>query len=1047
MYRGRKAKENAALELFDALAARTESAAEQLFGKTPSPAQYYQTTKHEPATGDGEPKLPFEVKAGNSQGNSASPASHSAFDTATGAPNSNGFHAGDFGPHSPFGVGVDQGLVSNEEPIGAPPPPRKAIKQGVFKVAFRRRKQKREEPKKNGGFTGADPASFLGMLQQTKQPTSNNASTDAISNNTVDAQDEVSDQAQIVESSAENVEISDFLNALAGGGQGTGQTPAGAAAEQNQQKVPYALVLKGQTTQHPLARLGPQELYVAKSGQTTAPPPAFAMSSFASLNPDEWGYMKLVLVPDRGEMANKLQQELAAIKAGQPLEETNVPLWLKIMRGLKDFIVNVMTGGQAAAEKEKAQVRPPKPSERPPQENAMISEGDVKITQPALFRATFYVGAGMRMGGELPPGREKVYQMMVSSATMQLQQGLLNPASGQSINFQPVECNIDGHMGIVPPEGADGSAGVAAQPTVLSAAEIAACWPIPDSSFVCHGVDVRLGQRIVLPRRMPPTIEDPLNPPPGVVPIGMIAPGTTQERVVGVPVSGLQMHTYICGTTGSGKSTLLSWMVYGLAKNNVWVPGEKERGSIFVVDPHGTLVDDILRFILSFAPERAKDVLLLDFGDAKYPIGFNPLNIQSRAEIEGTVSAVKEMLLKILNLDPNNAPRATLYAQQSIAALAEANAVALADHPDLHFTLLNVPDFLLNQSFRHLIMHFCSNEGIIATFGPDGKWDQLSEKQQIDQAQAVLRTFESLRVMESFQNVFGQPRSRIDFARWVTGRRIVLMKLPTIGPSASDIAKFIGALVTPMLLSSINQWGERGGEHSAFLVMDEFQNYASRSFERLLAETRKFGCWGIASNQMPAQIPQEVLVGLKANAHTKFSGKLDAENVGAIAKIIAGESNYPQPADIVSLPNYNFVANVKVSASLDSGPFTMMVLPPPFIEAYKRLSPEEREEANKRYQELLPQVIERSRLEVARPVQEVLRIRREHMARAKAILQRKVQEQLDQYSGPLVGDSMRTATEHALGAEGAMVYSDFEDLEAAAFDPEGVDIPEELLGE
>ena len=74
-------------------------------------------------------------------------------------------------------------------------------------------------------------------------------------------------------------------------------------------------------------------------------------------------------------------------------------------------------------------------------------------------------------------------------------------------------------------------------------------------------------------------------------------------------------HAYVVGQTGTGKSTLLLHMI--LHDIN------KGRG-VAVLDPHGTLIDDILS---RFPESRLNDLILMDVGDIEKPVGFNLLRI------------------------------------------------------------------------------------------------------------------------------------------------------------------------------------------------------------------------------------------------------------------------------------------------------------------------------------------------------------------------------------------------------------------------------------
>ncbi len=79
---------------------------------------------------------------------------------------------------------------------------------------------------------------------------------------------------------------------------------------------------------------------------------------------------------------------------------------------------------------------------------------------------------------------------------------------------------------------------------------------------------------------------------------------------------------HIIGATGTGKSTLLLSLI---------TQDIQQGNGLCVLDPHGDLIETILRYI---PEERSKDVVLIDPADSEFPIGFNILSAHSELEKE-----------------------------------------------------------------------------------------------------------------------------------------------------------------------------------------------------------------------------------------------------------------------------------------------------------------------------------------------------------------------------------------------------------------------------
>src|SRR5580700_78004 len=77
---------------------------------------------------------------------------------------------------------------------------------------------------------------------------------------------------------------------------------------------------------------------------------------------------------------------------------------------------------------------------------------------------------------------------------------------------------------------------------------------------------------------------------------------------------------HVIGGSGTGKSTLL----FNLIRQDI----ESGQG-VAVLDPHGDLVDSLLRII---PEERIGDVVLIDPSDEEFSVGFNILAAHSDFE-------------------------------------------------------------------------------------------------------------------------------------------------------------------------------------------------------------------------------------------------------------------------------------------------------------------------------------------------------------------------------------------------------------------------------
>jgi hypothetical protein len=208
-------------------------------------------------------------------------------------------------------------------------------------------------------------------------------------------------------------------------------------------------------------------------------------------------------------------------------------------------------------------------------------------------------------------------------------------------------------------------------------------------------------------------------------------------------------------------------------------------------------------------------------------------------------------------------------------------------------------------------------------------------------------------------------------------------------------------MVTPMLIGSLPSWAH-DKDLSAYLIIDEFQNYATESFKDLLAQTRKYGLYAIAANQVPQDLPQDVLRGIQSNTQSKFCFRLDAQASRMIADFIASGSKYPTTDDIISMDNYWAWANVKMGQA-QSGPFVLKGLAPPLSPGYTQISDDVKAAAEIQKNELLAQVLTNSRLSTSVSRDEAWQARQHHVREALTVMLQKIRDRdaAGGYSGPV----------------------------------------------
>jgi hypothetical protein len=124
------------------------------------------------------------------------------------------------------------------------------------------------------------------------------------------------------------------------------------------------------------------------------------------------------------------------------------------------------------------------------------------------------------------------------------------------------------------------------------------------------------------------------------------------------------------------------------------------------------------------------------------------------------------------------------------------------------------------------------------------------------------------------------------------------------------------------------------------LYVDEFQNFATDSFESILSEARKYRLNLIMGNQFMTQLTDKIREAIIGNVGTVVSGRIGITDAEMLVKKFAPTFD---AEDLTKMPNYQSVTSVMIN-NVPSAPFSMSFLPPmgqtnaQLSDALKRLS-------------------------------------------------------------------------------------------------------------
>ncbi len=372
------------------------------------------------------------------------------------------------------------------------------------------------------------------------------------------------------------------------------------------------------------------------------------------------------------------------------------------------------------------------------------------------------------------------------------------------------------------------------------------------------------------------------------------------EVTFGIKNRDRQRHIWTVGKTGTGKSTLIATMAVDDLK--------KGRG-LAVIDPHGELCETLMEYVPS---ERLNDVIYFNPADREFPIALNPLEVVNKDEAELVVSGIVSIFYKLFGTSWG--PRLEYILRNTLLTLAYIPSTTLED----------VITILTNASFRQRIIDQ-TTDPVLKNFWVN-EFNKMPDKLREESISPILNKVGQFVSSPLIRRIIGQPKSSIRLEEVMDEGKILFANLSQ-GRLGEDNAALLGAMIiTKIQLAAMRRVDIREElRRDFYLYVDEFQNFATTSFVKILSEARKYRLNLYLANQYMAQIPEEVQSAILGNA-----GSMIAFAVGASdAEIIGKEfSEVFSQGDLVNLSRFQVAIKLMIDWHV-TRPFFAHTLPLP----------------------------------------------------------------------------------------------------------------------
>ena len=388
--------------------------------------------------------------------------------------------------------------------------------------------------------------------------------------------------------------------------------------------------------------------------------------------------------------------------------------------------------------------------------------------------------------------------------------------------------------------------------------------------------------------------------------------GTNEFRGAKKPiylgVKDRRRHMYIIGQTGMGKSVFLE---------NLAFQDMCDGHGFAFIDPHGDAVEALLKRV---PEERIDDVIYFDPADIEHPVGMNMFEFTSEDQKDFIVQEGISMLQSLF--DPQNqgffGPRGQhMFRNAALLLMSDPNGA----------TFIDIPQCFTDPEFVKSKLKYVTDKAVY-----DYWTKEFPASQKSNDAGEVITWFASkwgpFIANTIMRNTLGQIKSGFNIREIMDTKKIFLVNLSK-GRLGDINANLLGMIfVMKFQQAAMSRQDIPEDQRQDFcLYVDEFQNFATDSFESILSEARKYRLNLIVANQFMTQLTEKIREALLGNVGTIICGRIGVTDAELMVKAFSPTFT---AEDLTKTPNFAAVAKVMMF-DMPSAPFTMN-LPAPMGE-------------------------------------------------------------------------------------------------------------------
>ncbi len=359
-------------------------------------------------------------------------------------------------------------------------------------------------------------------------------------------------------------------------------------------------------------------------------------------------------------------------------------------------------------------------------------------------------------------------------------------------------------------------------------------------------------------------------------------------------------HVYIIGKSGTGKTSMIE---------NMAIDDIRKGEGVGILDPHGDLAETIIDYI---PKNRINDVCFFNPADKDYTYPLNPLEVTNPEQRELIASGILSIFKKLYHYSWG--PRLEHIFRNTLLTLVAVEKT----------TLVDVVRILTDENFRRRTLKKVDDTYLIEFW--ENEFEQMHSREMQIAISPILNKVGQFVSSPIIRKVIKWPYSRIDIQDIMNNKKILICDLSQ-GKLGEDNSTLLGSMIiTQIQVAAMNRAFKPMSERVPFLLyVDEFQNFATESFTKILSEARKYKLALTLANQYVNQIDEDVTNAILGNVGTLINLSIGAQD----AEILQREyGNEVEAEDLTSLEKYQVILRMSLDNKI-TPPFSAYTLPLP----------------------------------------------------------------------------------------------------------------------